>query len=484
MAENNRSRCLLLADHCKIPYSSDYNSSIVAGASPHPWQGSSRYSNNFPYHPFRRPTSPQHQHLPPWLVPLHHCCAVNKALSATPTAALPKTRHASALHFHHPAVDQHSRAILHSSNMYHREPPSSEHQDPLLDSARSSQDIELSHLHHSNERPSLLLESGGTAQKGAPKLFIAVALMIAIAGLVIQTEAAAYYEDVLGWKKPFCSLYIMHSSLALPWFLHLAYLRFKELDKPYTLWVRDYNNELRACVSTVEAFAVSGPSIVIKRAGSLGGPLDYLATTMGIVTLVLTVSGCSWFLSLAFTTPSDLTAIYNCSTFFAAAFSVPILRQKVGRIGLIAVALSITGTFTIAYGDTTAHASDDANDPPAVGASRLFGNVIALLGAVAFGLYEVLFKKWACPSHAVRPSSSLNLTLAASALTGIYTFSFFWIVLVVMHFIGVEPFVLPSLHVLSYVILSVTAGSSKSLFFLIDSSLSSPRERLVLTKLV
>lgn len=483
MAENNRSRCLLLADHCKIPYSSDYNSSIVAGASPHPWQGSSRYSNNFPYHPFRRPTSPQHQHLPPWLVPLHHCCAVNKALSATPTAALPKTRHASALHFHHPAVDQHSRAILHSSNMYHREPPSSEHQDPLLDSARSSQDIELSHLHHSNERPSLLLESGGTAQKGAPKLFIAVALMIAIAGLVIQTEAAAYYEDVLGWKKPFCSLYIMHSSLALPWFLHLAYLRFKELDKPYTLWVRDYNNELRACVSTVEAFAVSGPSIVIKRAGSLGGPLDYLATTMGIVTLVLTVSGCSWFLSLAFTTPSDLTAIYNCSTFFAAAFSVPILRQKVGRIGLIAVALSITGTFTIAYGDTTAHASDDANDPPAVGASRLFGNVIALIGAVAFGLYEVLFKKWACPSHAVRPSSSLNLTLAASALTGIYTFSFFWIVLVVMHFIGVEPFVLPSLHVLSYVILSVTAGSSKSLF-LQDLSLSSPRERLVLTKLV
>ena len=119
MAENNRSRCLLLADHCKIPYSSDYNSSIVAGASPHPWQGSSRYSNNFPYHPFRRPTSPQHQHLPPWLVPLHHCCAVNKALSATPTAALPKTRHASALHFHPPAVDQHSRAILHSSNMYH-----------------------------------------------------------------------------------------------------------------------------------------------------------------------------------------------------------------------------------------------------------------------------------------------------------------------------------------------------------------------------
>lgn len=167
---------------------------------------------------------------------------------------------------------------------------------------------------HNNERPSLLANPG--PQKGTPKLYIAAALIIAIAGLVTQTESTAYYEDVLGWKKPFCSLYIMHSSLSLPWFLHLAYLRFKELDKPYTLWVRDYNNELRASVSTVEAFAVSGPSFVIKRAGSLGGPLDYLATTMGIVTVVLTVSGVSWFLSLVFTTPSDLTAIYNCSTFF------------------------------------------------------------------------------------------------------------------------------------------------------------------------
>lgn len=344
---------------------------------------------------------------------------------------------------------------------HHREPPS-EHQQPLLDSRRSSQDLELSHLGHNNERPSLLPETGAP-KKGTPKVYIAGALVVAIAGLVTQTESTAYYEDVLGWKKPFCSLYIMHSSLALPWLIHLAYLRLKDLNKPYSIWVRDYNNELRASVSTVEAFAVSGPSIVIKRAGSLGGPLDYLATTMGIVTVVLTVSGVSWFLSLVFTTPSDLTAIYNCSTFFAAAFSVPILRQKVGWVGLVAVALSIMGTFTIAYGDTTAHSADSEDEPPAVGASRLFGNVIALIGAIAFGLYEVLFKKWACPSQAIRQSSTLKLTLAASALTGIYTFSFFWIVLVIMHFIGVEPFMLPSLNVLAYVILSVTAGSSKSI---------------------
>lgn len=341
--------------------------------------------------------------------------------------------------------------------MAHRE-PHTEHQEPLLDSGRPSHDIELSHF-AGDERHSFIPEA--KPKKGVPKIAVAAALIVAIAGLVTQTESTAYYEDVLGWKKPFCSLYIMHSSLCLPWLINLAYLRFKQRGKPYSIWVRDYNNELRSTVSTVEAFAVSGPSIVLKRAGSLGGPLDYLATTMGIVTVVLTVSGVSWFLSLVFTTPSDLTAIYNCSTFFAAAFSVPILHQKVGWIGLLAVALSIMGTFTIAYGDTTAHSADESDETPSFGASRLFGNVIALVGAIAFGLYEVLFKKWACPSPAVSTKSSLNLTLAASALTGIYTFAFFWIVLVVMHFIGVEPFALPNLNVLGYVMLSVTAGSGE-----------------------
>jgi drug/metabolite transporter (DMT)-like permease len=321
-----------------------------------------------------------------------------------------------------------------------RQRPQINQQQPFLDHGRDSEDIELSQLDGNTDLPSHTHNHADN--QGPSKLLIATALLITIAGFVINTEAAAYYEDVLGWKKPFASMYVTHSSLALP----------------YWLWVRDYNNELRGSVASVEAFAVSGPSMVFKQRGALGGPLDYLATTMAIVTGVLTVSGMSWFLSLGLTTPSDLTAIYNCSTFFAAAFSVPLLRQKLGRVSIAAVALSIAGTFIIAYGNTTAsHAQGTSSQ---VGTSRLLGNVIALVGAVAFGLYEVLFKKWACSSQPLSPQASLHLTFAASALTGIYTLATFWAVLIVLHILDIEPFVFPSLKVIGYIVLSVTGGSS------------------------
>jgi len=339
-----------------------------------------------------------------------------------------------------------------------------EHQAPLLEDSDDDQDIELAHLGGGNVDPYPLSPAKPT--KGVSNIMIAASLIVTIIGFVINTEAAAYYEDVLGWRKPFASLYIMHSSLALPWLCHLAYLRYKHRDKPYQRWVRDYNNELRTSISSVEAFALNGPSMVWKRAGSMGGPLDYLATTMAIVTLVLTVSGISWFLSLALTTPSDLTAIYNCSTFFAAAFSVPLLRQKLGWVSIGAVGLSIVGTIIIAYGDTRGNdtKTDEAAAAPQVGASRLLGNLVALVGAVAFGLYEVLFKKWACSSRPSNPQSSLHLTFAASALTGIYTFSTFWIVLILLHIVDIEPFVIPGLKVFGYIIASVLAGAGKKIY--------------------
>lgn len=183
---------------------------------------------------------------------------------------------------------------------------------------------------------------------------------------------------------------------------------------------------------------------------------------MAIVTLVLTVSGASWFLSLSLTTPADLTAIYNCSTFFAAAFSVPLLKEKIGRITFGAVVLSIAGTFIIAYGDTTAeHPLKEGSPGSQVGTSRLLGNLIACVGAVAFGLYEVLFKKWACSSQPMTAEASLPLTLAASALTGVYTFSTLWVVLILLHIFGVETFVWPSLEVALWIAVAVLSGSSK-----------------------
>ena len=338
-----------------------------------------------------------------------------------------------------------------------------EHREPLLEESRESQeDIELAQLNGSADVTQPLTSlSHEPPIPAVPKnkrsyIAIACALVVTVLGFTVNTESTAYFEDVLGWKKPFCTMYITHSSLCLPWIGHLIWDRYKKRRTPYRKWVKGYNDELREVITTIDAFVTTGPVLVHKWKGQVAGPLDFLASTMAVVTVALTISGCSWFLSLVMTTPADLTAIYNCSTFFAAAFSVPILKEKLGWIAITAVALSIAGTFVIAYGDTTAD-----HEESAIGSSRLIGNLVACIGAVAFGLYEVLFKKWACSSQPMSPSASLPLTFAASALTGIYTFATLWVGLVILHFTGVEEFVIPSAKVCGWILVGVLSGSSK-----------------------
>lgn len=334
-----------------------------------------------------------------------------------------------------------------------------DYEDPLLRENRHSSDdeIELANLGlDGRERtPVSHYKRRDEPKKRVSWYLIASALAVCVAGFTLNTEATAYFEDELGWKKPFATLYLTHGSLTLPWLVHIFYLRWKNRSTPYNSWVRDYNNTLRSSIATIDAFATSGPSLIFKRQGQQGGPLDFLASTMAIVTVVLTISGVSWFTSLSLTTPADLTAIYNCATFFAAAFSVPILKEKLGRLSIIAVALSIIGTFTIAYGDTTAEHADSS-----IGASRLLGNIIACAGAVAFGLYEVLFKKWACSSRPETQESSIPLTLAASALTGFYTLGVLWVAFPILHIFGIEEFALPSLHALLWIVIAVLSAAS------------------------
>ena len=338
--------------------------------------------------------------------------------------------------------------------------PKTEHEHeysaPLLEEERESLDIELAELDRLSDGsldnvPILNRSSTEVSHEppipAVPKtkssyLAIAAALFFTVLGFTVNTEATAYFEDVLGWRKPFCTMYITHSSLCLPWIGHLMWSRYKQRHIPYKAWVREYNNQIREVVATIDAYASSGSKFVIKRKGNVAGPLDFLASTMAI--------------SLVMTTPADLKAIYKCSTFFAATFSVHLLKEKLGWVAISAIAMSIIGTFIVAYGDTTAEHKESA-----IGTSRLIGNLIATIGAVAFGLYEVLFKKWACSSRPMAPSASLPLTFAASALTGIYTFATLWVGLVILHFTGVEEFVWPSAKVGLWIFIAVIAGSSK-----------------------
>lgn len=348
-----------------------------------------------------------------------------------------------------------------------------EQAEPFLDHGRTSHDIELSQYdgeRDGDRTPAIHYEAKATTRNWRSGLTITVAMILTVLGFAINLEATEWFEIVLGWKKPIATMYITHSSLTLPWLVHLAYLRFQARKTPYKMWVRDYNNQLRGSISSIDAYFTDVPYLVWGRKGQLGGPLDYLARAMLIVTGVLTISGVSWFLASSFTTPGDLTAIYNSSTFFAAVFSIPILKERLGRWSIMAVALSIFGTFVITYGDTTAKheikAGEDASPMSQVGASRFLGNMIACGGAAAFGMYEVLFKRWACSSRPMAPEASLPLSLAANALTGLWTVGTIWVLLVILHVLGVETFVWPNGEQAMYIAIAVLSGSSKSVAML------------------
>jgi drug/metabolite transporter (DMT)-like permease len=74
-----------------------------------------------------------------------------------------------------------------------------------------------------------------------------------------------------------------------------------------------------------------------------------MAWVIGTLTVTLTVAASTWFVAVSLTSTSDVTAMYNCSAFFAYAFSIPILGERWRRDKGFAVGLAICGVFMMAW---------------------------------------------------------------------------------------------------------------------------------------
>ena len=174
--------------------------------------------------------------------------------------------------------------------------------------------------------------------------------------------------------------------------------------------------------------------------------------TTAFVTCCLTLAGGSWYVAVNLTTASDLTAIYNCSAFFAYVFSVPLLKEKLRWSKILAVGVAIMGVIVVAYGGEIApkHGSKSGGgaggSKPPEGhepAARGFGNLIIAIGSVLYGLYEVLYKKVACPPDGCSPGRSMIFANTFGSFIGLFTLSVLWIPLPILHFLGIEIFELP-----------------------------------------
>lgn len=212
-------------------------------------------------------------------------------------------------------------------------------------------------------------------------------------------------------------------------------------------------------------------------------PVPYFVRTTIFVTCALTVAGGSWYVAVDLTTASDLTAIYNCSAFFAYAFAIPMLGEKLKWSKVFAVGVAIVGVLVVAYGDSSPskHGSKSgggAGGPSAPdkddASNRALGNIIIGVGSVLYGFYEVLYKRVACPPEGCSPGRGMIFANTFGTMIGLFTLTVLWIPIPILHITGIEPFALPRGEAAWMLFISVLANATFSGSFLVLISLTSP----------
>jgi drug/metabolite transporter (DMT)-like permease len=293
--------------------------------------------------------------------------------------------------------------------------------------------------------------------------YAAVFLILALVSFCVQAESGAYVQNELGWDKAYCMMYLTHGSWVILWPTQLLILRLQKRDMPWGVFWRKH---VWLCRTTAQM--VEGRTLEVPHQQSARSPVRYMITTTAMITSALTVAGLTWYVAVNMTTPSDLTAIYNCSAFFAYVFSVPLLKEPLRLDKSFAVIIAIIGVLIVAYGDTKPTDKEtDANH-------RLLGNIIIGIGSVLYGLYEVLYKRFACPPEGCSPGRGMVFANTFGSLIGSFTLLVLWFPIPILHMLGIEKFALPTGAAAFWLVVSVVMNATFAGSFLVLISLTSP----------
>ncbi|KAK5634361.1 hypothetical protein RRF57_010075 [Xylaria bambusicola] len=304
-----------------------------------------------------------------------------------------------------------------------------------------------------------------TAHATARKKYLLAAmfLVVCLVSFVVQAELGRYVQHELGWNKAYCMLYLTHGSWVLLWPAQLLILRLGDRHISRSTFWRRHKDLLRST-----AHMVAEQRLDIPRRHLQPTPYMYIVRATAGIASCLTLGGLTWYVAVNMTSPGNLTAIYNCSTFFAYAFSVPLLKEKLRLDKSLAVLVAIIGVLVVAYGDSRdpGHASDAG--------TRLLGNLIIGVGSVLYGLYEVLYKRYACPPDGAEASRGVIFANTFGSCIGLFTLLVLWIPLPILHILGWEIFELPSASTAFYLWISVIMNATFAGSFLVLISLTSP----------
>ncbi|KAF6231221.1 hypothetical protein HO173_010553 [Letharia columbiana] len=306
--------------------------------------------------------------------------------------------------------------------------------------------------------------------------YAAFFLVLSLVSFTIQTETAVYVQHELKWNKAYAMLYFTHGSWSLLWPTQLLILRVSNWRTPWKSFWRRHIYLVRTTAQMVESHDVH-----LTSRESHKSPVAYILKKTAFITTALTVAGGSWYVAVDMTSASDLTAIYNCSAFWAYIFSIPLLHDKLRFDKAFSVLLAIAGVLILVYGDSlpTIHGgksggSVGGGENPDDSSNRTLGNIVIGVGSVLYGLYEVLYKKLACPPEGTSPGRGMLFANTFGSLIGCFTLLVLWIPLPILHYTGIEVFEWPHGEAAWMLLVSVLANATFSGSFLVLISLTSP----------
>jgi drug/metabolite transporter (DMT)-like permease len=268
------------------------------------------------------------------------------------------------------------------------------------------------------------------------------AFVISLFAFTVQTEAAQYVQQSLGFRKPFFSLYIGHSAFTFLFPLYMLCLRIFQpnvplshqlhlisinlhwqLSSPTHSLPRPGADSIRRRLSTLsmrtetsetEDFDIeeirqrprtkAPPPRITWSERKFGFNAVRLLGVFVVLTLGLTIPALSWYSAVPLTTMADITTIYNTYAVWALVFSIFFLGEKWERRKVLSVLLACGGVVLVAYGgaehrrrprepegDTSVPSKREGNSGNAAG-NAFLGDMLAFIGAVTMAAYEMAFK--------------------------------------------------------------------------------------------
>jgi drug/metabolite transporter (DMT)-like permease len=156
---------------------------------------------------------------------------------------------------------------------------------------------------------------------------------------------------------------------------------------------------------------------------------------------------------------------------------VPLLKERLRLDKMLAVGVAIVGVLVVAYGDGAggeSAAGEDGGAGVINPGTRFAGNLIIGVGSVLYGLYEVLYKRYACPPEGLDATKGVIFANTFGTLIGLFTVFVLWIPLPILHIFGWETFELPTGETAWLLFISVISNMIFSGSFLVLISLTSP----------